>query len=72
MRDTEIRVEVDDSDEATNVLNTTTLKLNKLLALKEIFWKQRWKVKWLKDCDKNTKFFHATVNQKKCKMRAYP
>jgi hypothetical protein len=36
-----------------------------LLEKEDLFWRQRSREAWLKDGDRNTKFFHASVNQKR-------
>jgi hypothetical protein len=40
-------------------------ELNSLLENEETYWSQRSRVSWMKDGDKNTKFFHAHCNQRR-------
>lgn len=48
-------------------INRLRKDLNDLLDSEEIFWNQRSRVQWLKEGDRNTKFFHhwASVRRKK-------
>ncbi|XP_074318789.1 uncharacterized protein LOC141655618 [Silene latifolia] len=42
-------------------------ELNNLLRQEEIFWRQRARALWLKDGDRNIKYFHRKVGQRKKK-----
>ncbi|XP_061993305.1 uncharacterized protein LOC133711157 [Rosa rugosa] len=44
-------------------------KLEGLLAEEDAYWKQRSKVTWLTDGDKNTKFFHRKASNRRAKNR---
>lgn len=46
-------------------------RLNAKLEIEEMFWKQKANVKRLKDGDKNTKFFHHTVQQRRQKLHIH-
>ncbi|KAL0410868.1 UNVERIFIED_CONTAM: hypothetical protein Slati_3676500, partial [Sesamum latifolium] len=39
--------------------------MNNLVCKEEVIWKQRAKVLWLAEGDRNTRFFHAKVNEQK-------
>ena len=44
---------------------TCRQKLHQIYKNEEIYWKQRAKIRWLKDEDNNTQFFHKTANHHK-------
>jgi hypothetical protein len=58
----EENLEVDQNREKANQLRR---ELNTQLEEEELYWQQRSRVCWLKEGDKNTKFFHAFANQRR-------
>jgi hypothetical protein len=39
--------------------------LNSLIAQEESYWRQRSRISWMKEGDRNTKFFHEFASQRK-------
>ncbi|XP_071914052.1 uncharacterized protein [Coffea arabica] len=71
-RETEIRLgRAEDTEgtsgveEDTEELNRARADLNRALAVEEQFWRQKARVKWLGCGDRNTRFFHAVVKQRR-------
>uniref|UniRef100_A0A2N9I4W7 Reverse transcriptase domain-containing protein n=1 Tax=Fagus sylvatica TaxID=28930 RepID=A0A2N9I4W7_FAGSY len=58
----EENLEVDQNREKANQLRR---ELNTQLEEEELYWQQRSRVCWLKEGDKNMKFFHAFANQRR-------
>jgi len=50
-----------------DLLNMLQNEVNELIKLAELKWHQLSKQEWLQHGDKNSKFFHASVNQRKNK-----
>ena len=46
-------------------INQVRKEINDLLDSEEIFWRQHAKAHWLREGDKNTKFFHAKAFERR-------
>ena len=49
----------------SNEINCLKREINILLDDEELYWGQRAKAHWLKEGDKNTKFFHAQASERR-------
>ena len=54
-----------DSVEGREELHKAQVELNRALAIQEQFWRQKSRVKWLNSEDRNTRYFHAVVKQRR-------
>jgi hypothetical protein len=53
------------SSEQTRKEEVLRYKLNKLEEQKELYWKQRAHMHWMKDGDRNTKYFHSVATERR-------
>ncbi|XP_071912315.1 uncharacterized protein [Coffea arabica] len=61
----ETRTEQDDSMEAQVELSKAQAELRHALLSEEKFWSQKARVKWLQYRDRNSRYFHTTVQQRR-------
>ena len=55
----------DSSGERSVEIRALWRELNELLDDEELFWGQRAKAHWLKEGDRNTKYFHAQASDRR-------
>ncbi|XP_049390321.1 uncharacterized protein LOC125854782 [Solanum stenotomum] len=64
----EAQLEVRLDENSREKLKKAEAKLIRFLNLEEKFWKQKSGLRWFKDGDRNTKFFHSYVKDRKRRM----
>ncbi|KAG5632942.1 hypothetical protein H5410_004659 [Solanum commersonii] len=69
IRAKEVQLEINASEENRTTLKKFEADLKKYLHIEEEYWKQKASMRWFKDGDRNTKFFHAFVNRRRRKMQ---
>lgn len=55
------------TQENYNTLERCRVELEELLTMKETMAKEKARISWLKEGDRNTTFFHASIKEKKTK-----
>lgn len=63
----ESALDADDSEVARTNLHHARAVLRHKLSIEEQFWQQKSRVKWLQDGDRNTKYFHSIVAERRAK-----
>ncbi|KAH0655111.1 hypothetical protein KY290_030912 [Solanum tuberosum] len=64
----EIQFEIRPTQDNRCALSQTEAELRKYLHIEKEYWKQKAGMKWFKDGDRNTKFFHAFVKGRRQKL----
>ncbi|XP_059311479.1 uncharacterized protein LOC132063063 [Lycium ferocissimum] len=65
----EAQFEADPLMENRAQLHRVQAELSKYLHLEEAYWRQKSGMKWFKDGDRNTRFFHTYVNGRRKKLK---
>lgn len=63
------KYEQDPTPALRSEMNRTTTKFLLRLKMEEDFWRQKAALKWVAEGERNTKFFHGWLKQKKIKSR---
>nr|XP_027109303.1 uncharacterized protein LOC113729178 [Coffea arabica] len=63
--DAEMKYDLDPTDHLRCELYHARAQLRRALAIEEGFWRQKAQVKWLLDGDRNSKYFHSLVAEKR-------
>ncbi|XP_071912247.1 uncharacterized protein [Coffea arabica] len=58
-------VDQDDSEECQIELNKAQAELRHALSIEEQFWRQKARVKWFQEGERNSRYFHAVVRQRR-------
>ncbi|XP_059295529.1 uncharacterized protein LOC132048860 [Lycium ferocissimum] len=67
----ELQFELNPSSLNREALHKAQADLNNYLCLEEVYWKQKSGMRWFKDGDRNTKFFHNYVKGRRRKLAVH-
>ncbi|WMV59326.1 hypothetical protein MTR67_052711 [Solanum verrucosum] len=65
----EVQLEISPTEENRGILSKAEAELKRYRHIEEEYWRQKAGMKWFKDGDRNTKFFHAYVKGKRRKLQ---
>ncbi|PRQ50695.1 putative RNA-directed DNA polymerase [Rosa chinensis] len=60
---------VDHQNSHFDEIKALQFRLNELLSINETYWRQRSKVQWLREGDRNTSFFHRRASNRRSRNR---